>query len=757
MSTEKTTKALRPYISPAAAWALSLGTTIGWGSLVVTSNTYLMQAGPAGSIAGLTIGALIMLILARNYHYMMNAFPDAGGAYSYTKELFGYDYGFLTSWFLLLTYAAVLWANATSLPLFARYFIGNVFRFGKLYTIFGYDVYLGELLLTYAALGLTLLIMSRSRRITTSVMVFLCALLTAGITIVFIGAMAGHGKTGFSFNPGFVPDTGAVRQIIRIACISPWAFIGFENLSHSAEELTFARTRVFRIFTLAILTATVLYIFVFMLSASAYPPQYSSWLEYIRDHGNLSGIEGLPAFYAAQYYMGRTGVLILMAALLGLIVTSLIGNSVALSRLFYALAKDSVLPQRFAQLNSCDLPSKAMLLTALISLPVPFFGRTAVGWIVDVTTIGATLIYALVSASALRLAQIRNDRTEKMTGRAGLILMVLFEAYLLLPGLFTTSSMEKETFFLFVMWGILGFIFFRNILRRDKAKRFGKSLVVWIALLSLVLLISLIWMSQSMMSSANTAMNNIRSYYVDEGDISTVREADEAFIEEQIGELRAANGRTIFAATGMFAFSLLILLTNYSYMNKRALESEEELGHARAIAYSDPLTGVKNKRAFAEQEKEMDEHIIWQSVTRADPDADEPGEPVPDFAVVVCDVNGLKHINDTYGHKAGDEYIRSASRLICESFQHSPVYRIGGDEFVAVLTGRDYENRAAILEEFNRTVEANIGTDNVVVAAGISEYVPGQDMTMHTVFERADNLMYERKQQLKAMGARARS
>jgi diguanylate cyclase (GGDEF)-like protein len=316
--------------------------------------------------------------------------------------------------------------------------------------------------------------------------------------------------------------------------------------------------------------------------------------------------------------------------------------------------------------------------------------------------------------------------------------------------------MEKETFFLFVMWGILGFIFFRNILRRDKAKRFGKSLIVWIGLLSMVLLISLIWMSQSMMSSTNTAMENIHSYYISEGDVSSERAEDEAFIETQIGELRAANGRTIFVATGMFAFSLMILLTNYTYMNRRQRESEEALGHARAIAYNDPLTGVKNKRAFTDREKEMDDHIKAWSEASSDQEGASQTEPVPPFAVLVADLNGLKHINDTYGHKAGDEYIRSASRLICESFQHSPVYRIGGDEFVVLLSGRDYENRDTILSDFNRTVEANIGTDNVVVAAGISDYAPGHDGSVHAVFERADNLMYTRKQQLKSMGARSR-
>jgi len=58
----------------------------------------------------------------------------------------------------------------------------------------------------------------------------------------------------------------------------------------------------------------------------------------------------------------------------------------------------------------------------------------------------------------------------------------------------------------------------------------------------------------------------------------------------------------------------------------------------------------------------------------------------PEFGVIGCDVNGLKKINDTLGHKAGDEYICAACKMLCEYFKHSPVFRIGGDEFVVILT-----------------------------------------------------------------------
>ena len=112
--------------------------------------------------------------------------------------------------------------------------------------------------------------------------------------------------------------------------------------------------------------------------------------------------------------------------------------------------------------------------------------------------------------------------------------------------------------------------------------------------------------------------------------------------------------------------------------------------------------------------------------------------------------------NDTYGHKAGDRYIRDACALICELFQHSPVYRVGGDEFTVLLTGRDFDNRLGILEELQRRSEGNIGTDNVVISAGVSVFRAGQDEDVHTVFHRADERMYQNKQALKAMGARVR-
>lgn len=87
---------------------------------------------------------------------------------------------------------------------------------------------------------------------------------------------------------------------------------------------------------------------------------------------------------------------------------------------------------------------------------------------------------------------------------------------------------------------------------------------------------------------------------------------------------------------------------------RRELQQKEQLQSAMDMAYRDPLTGVKSKRAYSEAEASMNRRIAEGAVSG--------------FSVVVFDLNDLKLVNDTLGHDTGDEYIRDASKLICTCF-----------------------------------------------------------------------------------------
>ena len=119
---------------------------------------------------------------------------------------------------------------------------------------------------------------------------------------------------------------------------------------------------------------------------------------------------------------------------------------------------------------------------------------------------------------------------------------------------------------------------------------------------------------------------------------------------------------------------------------------------------------------------------------------------------MICDINDLKLINDTQGHKAGDEYIQASCRLICRTFAHCPVFRVGGDEFAVFIKGQDYSARENIIAAFRRQVEENIRLGNgPVIASGFAEYQPSNDENVEEIFKRADNRMYEDKVRLKEM------
>ena len=166
------------------------------------------------------------------------------------------------------------------------------------------------------------------------------------------------------------------------------------------------------------------------------------------------------------------------------------------------------------------------------------------------------------------------------------------------------------------------------------------------------------------------------------------------------------------------------------------MKRELELNAAREKANRDALTGVKSKHAYIETEAALDAQLA-------------AGE-APPFAVAVCDVNGLKRVNDTQGHKFGDQLIRDASAIICNIFKHSPVFRTGGDEFVALLRGQDYERRVQLMAEMASRNQANLAAGGPIIASGLAEYAPGRDDRLSAVFERADMQMYEDKKELKA-------
>ena len=463
---------LTRYLTPLGAWALAFGSSVGWGAFVMPGTTFLPIAGPWGTVIGIAIGAVIMLVIGLNYHYLINCSPDAGGAFSYVKKTFGYDHGFLCAWFLALTYIAILWANATALPLIARNLLGGLFQVGFSYEIAGFHVYLGEVALAIAMIIICGLFCVRGK-LASTVQIIMALALVAGIVVCLYALFSNDADSMAALGRDMATNPPTAIGIVGIVALTPWAFVGFESISHSAGEFTFSPKKAFLIMAIAVVTAGVGYSLLAIIAASVQPSGFSTWQDYIANLGSLSGIEALPTFFATHSVLGDTGFLLLGITTLGAIVTGLIGNYVAASRLLFAMAQDKLLPSWFADLNQRGVPANSILFITAISVVIPFMGRTAISWIVDVTTVGATIAYAYTSACAFKTARTHGEQRVAAVGLVGIIVSLLFMVYFLVPNLMSVSTLSTESYFILAAWSILGFAFSGSSTRKIRSAGWG--------------------------------------------------------------------------------------------------------------------------------------------------------------------------------------------------------------------------------------------------------------------------------------------
>ncbi|SFG30391.1 GGDEF domain-containing protein [Oribacterium sp. WCC10] len=174
----------------------------------------------------------------------------------------------------------------------------------------------------------------------------------------------------------------------------------------------------------------------------------------------------------------------------------------------------------------------------------------------------------------------------------------------------------------------------------------------------------------------------------------------------------------------------------------RIISAEKETVHMKEVASTDSLTGLRNKRAYDEKVKQINKLI--------------EGQLINEFGIIMMDVNFLKKINDTYGHRYGDILIQNFCSVVCDIFVHSPVYRIGGDEFVIILQKKDLANADCLIKNFEKALSECAAGDNaepweaLSAAFGVAYFDRKKDKSVEDVFRRADEAMYQRKKEMKA-------
>ena len=468
---------LRRQLSPMHVWAIAFGCVIGWGSFINPGKKFLPNSGVAGTTIAMILGALVMIIIAFSYAYMVPKYPNAGGEFSFAKNTFGKHMAFLCGWFLVVAYLTNVPMNSTAIGLIVDGLDGSadILKFGFHYNIAGFDIYMGEMLLSMTVLILFGWLNMIGVRKAGIVQTILSSLLVTCVFVLFLSAVFSAKAKGVNMRPiwGFdkaaakaagavtanisqyahTGTAGVLSAILATFAIAPWAYVGFDAIPQAAEEFNFSFKKVSFIMMIAIVFGCFVYVSNNAVAAAA----LENWPERV-----MAGDWVL--LIAAEELLGNFGKVLIGLGVSCAVLSGIMGFYLASSRLMYSMSRDGYLPEWFGKVNEkYGTPRNAILFCILVSLSGPILGREALGWFVDMSAIGASIGYFFTCASTLKTEKRDGDgsaflRAMAITG-IGFSLAFMILQLIPIPGL-SGVHFGKESYIMLVVWVLLGLIFY---------------------------------------------------------------------------------------------------------------------------------------------------------------------------------------------------------------------------------------------------------------------------------------------------------
>ena len=480
---ENNNTTLKRQLSPLNVWAIAFGCVIGWGSFINPGKKFLPNSGVAGTAIAMVLGALVMIVIAMSYAYMVPKHPKAGGEFTFTKACFGKRAAYICGWFLVAAYLTNVPMNSTAIGLIVDGIDGSadILKFGFHYTIAGFEIYMGEMLLAMGILilfgYLNILGVQKAGFIQTilSSLLILCvftlsisALLSPKATMLNLSPLWGFdkaaamaaGATTANIDAFARTGTGGIMSaILATFAIAPWAYVGFDAIPQAAEEFNFSFKKVTGIMVVAIVFGCFVYTSNNPVSALA----LANWPDRV-----MAGEWVL--LVAAEEMLGTFGKVLIGTGVSCAVLSGIMGFYLASSRLMFSMSRDGYLPQWFGIVDpKYGTPRNAMIFCIIISLSGPILGREALGWFVDMCAIGASIGYFFTCASTLVTIKRDRDGTPflKAMATVGLVFSVVFMILQLIPipGL-SGVHFGKESYMLLIVWIVLGALFYS---RQSKA------------------------------------------------------------------------------------------------------------------------------------------------------------------------------------------------------------------------------------------------------------------------------------------------
>lgn len=473
---------LKRQLNPAHVWAIAFGCIIGWGSFINPGKKFLPNSGVAGTAIAMLAGALVMIIISFSYAYMIPKYPKAGGEFTFTKACFGKNAAFLCGWFLIAAYLTNVPMNSTAIGLIVDGLDGSadILKFGFHYTVAGFEIYMGEMFFAMAILllfGILNILGVKKAGLVQTILVILLAASVFSLTVAaLVSSKASVGNMepwwGFDKSAAVAAATeGAYTSVSEFAhsgraavfssilatfAIAPWAFVGFDTIPQAAEEYNFSYSKVSFIMVIAILFGCFVYVSNNTIAAAA----LENWPELIVNS------EGAPwlLLEAARRLLGVPGMVLIGVAVSCAVLSGIMGFYMASSRLMYSMAKEGYLPSVFGKIDPVHAtPKNALLFCILISLSGPLLGREALGWFLDMSSIGASIGFGFTCLSALKT--LKRQAEHRPFVKAMACLGSVFSGFFVILQLIPIPGIHgvhfgRESYLLLIVWIVLGGIFY---------------------------------------------------------------------------------------------------------------------------------------------------------------------------------------------------------------------------------------------------------------------------------------------------------
>jgi amino acid transporter len=439
-------------------WAIALGSSIGWGAFVQPTN-WMSQAGPLGVIIGFSIGAFLMMLIAISYGFLIRSFPVSGGEFAYAYASLGRTHAFICGWFLTLGYICIVALNASAFALMFKYVFPDFIQNMHMYTIAGWDVYFTEIIIATIGIAIFTLSNYRGSGLSGQMQFYFCVIMLAAVFILTIWVGSSEGATVQNLKPFFNPETSAFASIIAIVAIAPWAYVGFDNVPQAAEEFKFSSKKATSLIIFSLIASALLYSLMILATGLAIP-----WMDVVEGQKLWGTGEVITST------LGNVGLAILVVAVCMGIFTGLNGFIISSSRLLFAMSRAKILPEAFGKLHpKFKTPTVGIIFTAAVAFIAPWFGRQALTWVVDMSSIGVSIAYFYTCFAAFKFtkwsAKEGLDTTQykvapitKFISIIGMLASIGFVLLLLVPG--SPAFLSVQSRLALVVWIVLGTGFF---------------------------------------------------------------------------------------------------------------------------------------------------------------------------------------------------------------------------------------------------------------------------------------------------------